>query len=227
MDDWRFKRRPGIIPSSFWPMSVGSTPFSEKEAKMEKKRKATAKALVGLVNDLTDEQLLALTDSANRPALREFIHATLMLPIVKFVVADHFNMTLDDSVSANALVKLDYPSHNFRSWFLPKIEKMRSVAVPRFHHDLNKYSTDEEIIVSLGGEIKAEVTLAGIYELMKAQREGRSGVLSIKDCGNIFYVRDVNKILRVVQMTWYGGGWKLRAFNKSSWDGFPFRIFSN
>ena len=36
-------------------------------------RTATARSLTGLVNDLTDDELLALTDSANRPSLKEYL----------------------------------------------------------------------------------------------------------------------------------------------------------
>lgn len=36
-------------------------------------RNATARSLTGLVNDLNDDELLALTDSVNRPLLKEFL----------------------------------------------------------------------------------------------------------------------------------------------------------
>ncbi|MDD2758494.1 MAG: hypothetical protein PHD72_03950 [Patescibacteria group bacterium] len=45
--------------------------------------KATATALTGLVNDLADEQLLALTDSANRRALKKFLHEMIVSPAKK------------------------------------------------------------------------------------------------------------------------------------------------
>jgi hypothetical protein len=75
------QKKPGNNPPSFWPVSVGSTPnlmapsaTREKETNMEKqKRGATARALIGLVNDLTDEQLLVLTASENRPVLKNVL----------------------------------------------------------------------------------------------------------------------------------------------------------
>lgn len=49
-------------------------------------KKATVKALVDLINYLTDKELLMLTDSKNRLALKEFLHKTIIPPANNFSI---------------------------------------------------------------------------------------------------------------------------------------------
>lgn len=100
----------------------------------------------------------------------------------KFVVAEHFKKNVAD----DAPVKIAYMSENFEKLILVKIEDIRGLAIPRHHHDLEKESLDCEILNDLGGKDAAEVTVAGIWELLKLQRNGGDGKLHNDGCANLF-----------------------------------------
>lgn len=169
---------------------------------MAKKSVATAKSLVGLVNDLSNSQLLALTDSANRRALKKFLSS--MCSLVRLVIADHFTTN-------NPEVRIGYIGGNFESWFGNKVEELADMALPKRHHDLVKDSLDEEILHDLGGANMAESTLAGIYEIMKLQPNGEVGELLTNGNTNIFYVKDAVGVLRAVFVTLRDDGWIVYA----------------
>jgi len=131
----------------------------------------------------------------------------------KFVVADNFTLS-------NAAVKFSYIGDNFKLWFYSKTEEVKDLVVPHPHHDLCKAaSLDCEIIDDLGGKAKVEVTMSGIYELLKIQPNGEAGVLLTNGYANIFYVLDVNRVLRAVYVNRLDGGWDVRAHSV----GFPSR----
>ena len=132
--------------------------------------------------------------------------------VAKFVVADMFDVR-------NAAVNISYIGDNLKSWFYGKTEETRDVVIPRRHHDLKRDSLDAEILADLGGEAAAEVTLAGVYELMKLQGAGQSEDLLTNGYANIFYVRDKGGILRAVCVLWHGRGWSVSAFSVE----FPYR----
>jgi hypothetical protein len=190
---------------------------------MAKKEVATAKSLVGLVNDLNTNQLLMLTDSANRRALKKFLNG-LRAPI-KFVIADHF--TVDTAHTAE--VKISYLNDNFRGWFLDNIEEMSGFVLPSHRYDLEKGSLDEEILDDLGGADKAGVTLVGVFELLKLQPHGDEfGILLTNSLVNIFYVKDADDVLRAVGVYWLGDGWNVYAYrvgDEYRW-GAGYRVFS-
>ena len=107
-------------------------------------------------------------------------------------------------------VKMTEHGSNFKSWFGGKVEEdvpdgeLQALTITQ-----NAY--DREIIADLGGEAKAEVTLAEIWRLMERQANGQEGALLTNGYANIFYVRDVNLVLRTVGVGWYGGGWSAGA----------------
>jgi len=139
----------------------------------------------------------------------------------KFIIADIFQ-------KGNAEVIIGWIGGNFQSWFLGKVEELTAVEIPNHHHDLKCDSLDAEILADLGGEAAAEVTLAGVYELLKFQPRGENGALLVTGFANIFYVRDKGGVLRAVDVYWSGVGWYVRARSvedPDSWDAGN-RVFS-
>jgi hypothetical protein len=103
-------------------------------------------------------------------------------------------------------MKMIEDGSNFKSWFGGKVEE----DVPEGELQplaLMQNAYDREIIADLGGEAKAEVTLAEIWQLMERQANGQEGALLTNGYANIFYVRDVNGVLRAVDVDWDGDGW--------------------
>ncbi len=191
-----------------------------------------------LMRELSVEEQQALLDSDNRPALKKFLSGLQQLqplltpvgtikvpPTTKFVAADFFKV----NTKKNASVKISYIWGNFANWFLGKIEE--SVAneaasgvgpyrTPGQNGDaktalryqtLSRNSVDANIINQLGGEAKAETALADVVALMTKQNNGQQGALLTNGYANIFYVRDVDGVLRAVDVPWDSGGWLVYA----------------
>ena len=130
----------------------------------------------------------------------------------KFVASDKF---VEDT-SAKAEVKIIYLGSNFQEWFLCKVEEPASESELRYYSLQDKPSVDDvPIIVTLGGEKKAETTLAQLFSLMEKQGHGETGPLLTSGyvSMNIFYILDVHKTLRSVFVEWYGGGWNINAYS--------------
>lgn len=124
-------------------------------------------------------------------------------------------------------VKMVEHGSNFRSWFAGKVEEgaPEGILVPLTLTQQSAY--DKEIIADLGGEEEAEVLLAEVWRLMEHQANGEKGDLFTDGCANIFYVRDVNGVLRAASVRWIGGGWGVGAdaLGVCRWSGVA-RVFS-
>ncbi len=123
-----------------------------------------------------------------------------------FVVADHF--TLD-----NTTIRFSHISEDFNSFFSDLlVEKMIR---PQTTMTLSRTALDSEIIAYIGGEDKAEVTLSGIYEMLKNQPNGQKGELLTDGMANIFYVLDtfLDELCPIV-VYWdiAKGGWNVDTF---------------
>lgn len=105
-------------------------------------------------------------------------------------------------------VKMVEHGSNFKSWFTGKVEEDVDRELRSFM--LMQSAYDTEIIADLGGEAKAEVALVEIWRLMERQANGEEGIL-LTNGVNIFYVPDVNGVLRTVGVYWFGGGWDAHA----------------
>ncbi len=133
---------------------------------------------------------------------------------LSFVVADHF--TLD-----NTAIKFSYIGRNFKSYFSDKIEE--EIVCPQNSIDLSRTARDSEIIAYIGDEAQAEVTLSGIYELLKLQPKGEAGNLLSDGEINIFYVHNTSlNQLRPIGAAWSIGrrGWAIDVFpldNPGGW----------
>lgn len=139
-----------------------------------------------------------------------------------FVVADHFTVV-------NSEIKFLYISRNFKSHFFGKTEER--MILPRVHHDLCQAASIREVLDNIDGEDKVEVTLFGIYELLKLQPNGEAGTLLAEDHGhaNIFYVRDVVNVLYAVSVHLWNSGWCMDAISIKEmfkWD-IGHRVFSS
>lgn len=106
---------------------------------------------------------------------------------------------------------------NFIDWFTDKVENdVPTGELVRFV--LIKSSSDNEIIADLGGKKKAETTLGEIWRLMCAQPNGEAGVLFTNGLSNLFYVRDVNGLLRVIDVGWDSDGWEVNAYALNAYN---------
>ncbi len=120
-----------------------------------------------------------------------------------FVVLEKFKLKKDGGI-------FSYFGHNFTAWFSGKIET-EVVSSSLNYRKLTQSALDATIISTLGGETKAETSLAEVFHLMSLQPNGEEGVLLTNGYANIFYVRDLSGVLRVVFVHWSGYGWRVRA----------------
>lgn len=112
--------------------------------------------------------------------------------------------------SETAVVKISGFGSNFTTWFLGKTEA--NVAPSTIGYGkLLQWAKAAVILAFLGGDAPAETSLAEIYYLMSLQPKGEAGTLLTNGWANIFFVRDVNGLLRLVGVGWHDGGWCLIA----------------
>ena len=119
---------------------------------------------------------------------------------------------------------------NFTAWFLAGDGKIEaSVGEQTLSYgNLTKASVDGPIIQELGGEAKVETTLSAIYDLLLKQPKGEEGVLLVNGYANIFYVKDINGVLRAVLVYWNACGWSVYAISvedTNEWIA-GYRVFS-
>ncbi|PIT88405.1 MAG: hypothetical protein COU29_01290 [Candidatus Magasanikbacteria bacterium CG10_big_fil_rev_8_21_14_0_10_36_32] len=136
----------------------------------------------------------------------------IVVEVTNFIVSSRFKI----DISSESLVKISAIDDNFKGWFGDKIEEIKKETIPRFHKDLMCASLYQYLIKDFGGEDKVKVSLFGIYELMKIQKNGESGVLLTNGYSNIFYVCDNKEILRAVVVEWGGNGWYIYARSVNS-----------
>lgn len=192
----------------------------------------TLRSAAHLQRELGDELFSALISSDNTAAVKKFLlglqPSIPLLTLVgnvkirlatNFVVGEFFKV----NTKKNAPVKISYVGDNFKAWYL--LPSVSEEAVPEDgpcrtpgaqhsavetvlrYQALSRYSFDGPIITELGGEAKGETVLAEIFVLMAKQSNGEEGALLNSGYANIFYVRDVNLVLRAVSVNWNGGGW--------------------
>jgi len=130
--------------------------------------------------------------------------------IKKFVVAEKFR----ESKTTDG-VRITFVNENFKKYFLPKVEENVYAAWLR-NHRLCRNSVDTPIITEIGGEAKAEIYLAQMWELLKRQGSGEpssKGGLLVNNEGNISYSKGVNGVLWVLSANWSNlfNGWGVEA----------------
>lgn len=168
------------------------------------------------------EALVPVADSA--PLLTPASTITVRLeqefnPSARFVVS-----------SKEAPTMFSYVGDSFKKEFIPPGRPSASKAGPErgpsrqfgkqrdatevvlLYRTLNKSLVGNTIIAALGGETKAETTLAEVYALLSARAKGKKGLLLTNGYANIFYVRSVSGVLCLVRVYWKDGGWNMSAF---------------
>ena len=144
-------------------------------------------------------------------------------PVNKLGVNEFFNEN-------NSSVKISYVGDNFKTWFYGKVEVQPNADETEpgegpyrtlgengadksvlCYYTLNRSSVDGPIIKELGGEDKVKTTLFHIAALMWKQPDGKQGALLTNGYANIFYVHDINGVLRAVHVYWNGHGWSVYA----------------
>lgn len=107
-------------------------------------------------------------------------------------------------------VKIVYRSNSFKGWFngLVEQEPRRGELKPFV---LPKAMSDSDIFAQLGGQEKAVVSLAQVWALLERQPSGEEGELLVDNYLNIFYVKDANDFLHVVNVFWRIRGWHVHA----------------
>ena len=160
-------------------------------------------------------------------SLLAFVGAiTTSATTIKFVAIDKFTK----NTGHKAKVRISYIGDTFTEWFLKgngKTEESIYESNLRYHK-LLQGSVDSPIIAELGGEEKAETTLTEIFSLMEKQSKGEAGVLLNSGWANIFYIRDMKGLLRVVFVYWYDDGWYVSVHSVEYPDGWYSgnRVFS-
>lgn len=183
---------------------------------------------------ITGEAVQTIAPTKSTPTLLKPI-STVIVPATTapFVAKDKFVV----NTGRKAPVQISYLGANFTEWFLSgdgKTEDPISEQTLRFArlcrpaHDVSLEEGEQAIIPELGGKAKAETTLSEIYRLIRKQPKGEKGALLNNGWANIFYVPDLNGVLRSVSVYWFGGGWYVSAVpveDPLGWSG-GFRVFS-
>jgi hypothetical protein len=199
----------------------------------------TLRSAAHLQRELGDELFSTLISSDNTAAVKQFLLGLQPLltltpagiikvrSVEKFVANEFFQV----NTKKNAPVNIPYIGNNFKEWFLSSSASEEATTFPGAgpyctpavqqnvtevglrYHTLNKRSVDGPIIEQLGGEAKAETTLAEIAACMKKQASGKAGALLTNGYANIFYVRDAILVLRAVFVRWDDDGWGVYAYS--------------
>ena len=152
--------------------------------------KLAGQIVVNIRSDYLSNRLLEPVSSSNVPAIKEF------------VAKEHFKL------GESAGVKISYLGDNFNDHFLKKREEnITEVMLKSFK--LTQASLSPPIITALGDN--HETYLAQLWELLKLQPQGETGILLTNGYVNIFYIRDADGILWAVCVRWFGDGWCVYA----------------
>lgn len=216
--------RKGIfaVVASLWWLAQVLTALINAVKELAKKRQLTA--------DEVDEKFLVLGKPEGEPVIDQIAslilgaaHGTVGLvkdakytilsylgsgpfpAIGLFVAQEHFRIS--DSTSK---VKISQMGKNFRAWFLVKTEV--PISDRRIvYYKLLKTSADRNILAELDANNKVPSTLQMIWYLICHQKNGEIGSLLNDGKANVFFVKDVNNILRAVSVLWDAGGWQICA----------------
>ena len=194
--------------------------------------------VLGIVKELSGdnapkarEAFLQALKSLEKPLVKAVTAALLVMAGIVSVAPTNENFVADKkfvvNTTATATVKIYELGTNFKVWFLKKVEAPFAGS-ELLYQKLVTSSKNTPIISELGGEKKAETTLTEMFFLMEKQGRGQDGDLLTNGYANIFYIRDVDGVLRAVCVYWGGRGWRVNACptdNPHGWSAGP-RVFS-
>ena len=169
--------------------------------------------------------IAAIKSRTNRTLKAERAYRILR-PVVPTTSTRRLFKADDTFFNKRSGVKMVEHGSNFTSWFTGRVEEDAPEAM-LVAFALTQRTYDNDVIGELGGEAAAEVTLAEIWRLMERQANGGEGALLTNGYANIFYVRDVNGVLRSVFVRWFVDGWRVCAYALGGfrWHGVG-RVFS-
>lgn len=90
-------------------------------------------------------------------------------------------------------------SDNFTRWFLNVIEEPQP-EIKLVYHELIDFVKGTQLVNMLGGEWSIESSLASVFHLLRIQGTAQDGILKTEWPNNIFFVRGVDGILRIVRV---------------------------
>lgn len=130
---------------------------------------------------------------------------------VPFIACDRIFV----NTAQSATTKICHLGFDFKPWFREKVEPPFGGSKLCYSQLSRPRTLDCDIITALGGEDKAETSLTEICLLMEAQRfDDQNGPLLADGWGNVFFVRDVNDVLRTIWVARYGNdGWRIHTEN--------------
>jgi hypothetical protein len=192
--------------TSFYPL-----PTSDAQWAIQKPEEAIALSVSAIKNRNTGSK-----KSAKKRNL-SLLKAVLQPPSVSSGI-----LSAKDTFFAakeKALVKFSYRGDNFTAHFGNATFEVLDTSLEAFI--LSQPMVDTQIITELGGEGAAETTLGDLWKKLLVQANGQYVELLTNGYANIFYIKDVNGVLRAVDVRWNSVGWgvDVDALDGHRWDG--------
>ncbi|HCP08387.1 MAG TPA: hypothetical protein DIT25_01140 [Candidatus Moranbacteria bacterium] len=171
---------------------------------------------LGKVYDLLEKEAKLFGDGEWGDEFKKFLRRekcwthSLLESIGDVKISATLDLTVRDHVVNIREKRNLYTGDNFEKWFFGK--KIKPISEFVQYYKLRKGSVDDSILAELGGEAKAETSLGELFALMEMQVNGENGALLTNGYANIFYIKDVDGVLRAVNCLWNGDGWNLSAY---------------
>jgi len=152
----------------------------------------------------------------------------LLEPLATAVVpASTAPVVIRDCFTKNTTVRLSTIFAEFKNRFFDKTEKPMAEMTYR-KYKLLRISPDGPVIAELGGETKAEGSVAAVCALLERQGNGGAGFLQTNGYANIFYAKDKRGVLCAIRVGWADTGWVIDAIPANdplAWNG-KHQVFS-
>ncbi|MGD1083955.1 MAG: hypothetical protein ABSA47_04290 [Verrucomicrobiota bacterium] len=143
------------------------------------------------------------------------------------VPATNAPLVIRDYFKKNRKVKLATVYDEFKQRFFDKTEQPAAETTYR-KYKLLRISPDGPVIAELGGETKAEGSVAAVCALLERQGNGGAGFLQTNGYANIFYAKDKRGVLCAIRVGWADTGWVIDAIPANdplAWNG-KHQVFS-
>jgi hypothetical protein len=149
------------------------------------------------------------SDQSNSKLLKKIGIVEIPATDVSFVAKERFKLKKDGGIFSEF-------NNEFRDWFLGGDGKIEEPfpGSSLVYSELMHWSSERHIISEIenGVGAKPETTLAEMFYQAEKHNKHENGVLFRKRFNSIFYVRDVDGILRVIEACWNNGELRIGAF---------------
>lgn len=145
--------------------------------------------------------------------IMEYVGFEMLYPDTEKFRADDKLLTLKEDSELKFIFFQD-----FFKYFGGKIEEPRRLRSLSWLN-LLKDADDKSAISAICCEDLVVTELRDFYEKHKIQRagpQGQNGPLLINGCMNIFHIRDINGIIRIVKSSWYGYAWLVKILGPNN-----------